>query len=108
VGEYDDDPGVGGRRLFGKGAHYAAIDQLLRAGGVLKRTRLTAEFTLEHYRELYGEQAIPMFMVDPSDKIQLLTQDWPEKVEEGHRLVGLVIAAAEEEGRRDTGSSQAK
>lgn len=84
------DSGVGGRRLFANGVHYAAIDQLFRSGAVLKRTRMTDEFTLQHYRELYGEMAVPMYLVDASGKVQLLTESWPERIDDGQRLVGLV------------------
>ncbi|HEX9641917.1 MAG TPA: hypothetical protein VGB13_11460 [Candidatus Krumholzibacteria bacterium] len=76
--------------VFTKGVHHAAIEKLHRRGSALERTRMTEEFTLEHDREPCGEQAIPFYLVDPNQKIQLLTRDWPEPVDDGRRLAGLV------------------
>lgn len=90
-----DISGVGGRRLFGEGIHYGELSQLFGRGAVTKATRLSDSFDLENYRELYGEEAVPLFIVSGKGRVQVLVRDVEYKAEDGHKLLGFVIPREE-------------
>ena len=54
-----------GRILFGNEWTYAELMSRIANGAVVRRTPLTAKFTLDDYYAQYGAAAIPLFVVDP-------------------------------------------
>jgi hypothetical protein len=87
----EDVPGVGGRRLFAAGIHYGQMASLAQRGAIPKSTRISDEFDLESYREMYGDEAVPLFITSASGRVQVLVRDVPAHVEDGEKLMGLVL-----------------
>ena len=80
----------GGRRLFGEHVTFAQIARRHRRGWVFKATGLSEAFTLEDYRELYGKDALPLFVVTELGAIRVFDAGLKMTPKEGQKLVGLV------------------
>lgn len=81
---------LGGRRLFDDAVTYAEISRRFAEGQVFKRTKLSEAFTLDDYCSLYGDDALPLFVVQTDGAIVPLDSALPLKPREGQILVGLV------------------
>lgn len=81
---------LGGRRLFGEGVTFPVLAAKNRQGWIFKATGLSENFDLEDYRQLYGEEAIPLFVVTENGTIHAVDSELPIKPREGQKLVGLV------------------
>lgn len=84
------DPHLSGRLLFGPSMTYPRLESLLEAGATVKRTPITAEFTYAHFRELYGETAVPLFLIDEAGQVAPVTSDVPLDPRPGHTLISLI------------------
>lgn len=91
----DTELELGGRRLFDDDVTHRSIARRFRAGHTFKGTKLSDEFTLGDYEELYGDDALPLFVVHPSGAIVPFDSKLPLQAKEGQTLVGLVEEAAE-------------
>jgi NhaP-type Na+/H+ or K+/H+ antiporter len=78
-----------GRRLFGKSVTLAKITVLLGNGATVKATRLTNEFTYEHFRARYGSSAIPLCIALDTELI-LFTEVDPPQPKPNQTLIALV------------------
>ena len=76
-----------GRIAFGKGVTYEELDDLFSRDAVVKKTNLTEKFSLEDFAKMYGNNYLPMFVVD--DGVKVLTEEDP--LPESGTLVSLVI-----------------
>jgi NhaP-type Na+/H+ or K+/H+ antiporter len=81
---------AGGRRLFGPEVTYKGIGQRVREGWTFKTTPLSVEFTLEDYRARYGEDAIPLFVIEDDGDIRVVTAELAILPRRDERLVALV------------------
>lgn len=81
---------LAGRPLFGPRLTYDFLDSALDHGGLIKTTRFTEVFTLESYRTLYGERALPLFLIDASS-LQVLTEDTKLSPRKGQTLISLIL-----------------
>lgn len=88
---------AGGRRLFGGEVTYKAIARRFQEGWTFKVTPLSEEFTLDDYREMYGEGALPLFVVEEDGDIRVVTARFATRPKLDEKVVGLVGA---EMGRR--------
>ncbi len=79
-----------GRLLFASHATYAYLDDRFEAGAVVKRTPLTKEFDLTSYHDLYGADAIPLFLIDEKRQLHVLDVDNPAEPKTGQVIIGLV------------------
>lgn len=79
-----------GRFLFGPQATYFHLTSRFASGAVVKTTKLTAEFDYEAFRALYGENAIPLFLIDESGKLEPVSADGPLKPVIGQTMISLV------------------
>lgn len=79
-----------GRLLFDPDATYAYLDDRFGAGAVVKRTMLTKEFDLNAYRQLYGPQAIALFLIDEKRSLHVFTVDNPPAPKVGQTIVSIV------------------
>ena len=52
-----------GRLLFGTGITYTYLSGRFAEGAVIRTTKLTQEFDYDAFRALYGEEAIPLFLI---------------------------------------------
>ncbi|HKK70285.1 MAG TPA: cation:proton antiporter [Candidatus Krumholzibacteria bacterium] len=97
--EGEDELEVGGRRLFDEDVTYRSITRRHREGWVFKSTRLSQDFTIDDYHELYGADALPLFVVSEDESIVPFDSKLPLQAREGQKLVGLVPGDADPPGR---------
>ncbi|MCK6484745.1 MAG: sodium:proton antiporter [Phycisphaerae bacterium] len=79
-----------GRVLFRPDATYSALDRRLESGWTLRATPLTETFDYASYRQVHGDDALPMFIVTGAGKLNVIT---PERgriePRAGHKIVSL-------------------
>lgn len=94
----DDDstiPGhLMGRVLFGEGITYATLADQANRGAKLKTTKLSKEFKFDDFKQEYGDNAIPLFVITADDKLHPITKDDSSKPGAGSRLISLVGTAS--------------
>jgi len=90
--EYERPLHLHGRYLFGDACTYQQLDVLLAQRGEIKFTKLTDEFTLKDFRELYGESAIPLFLARPDGSLLVVSEG--EVLQGQGSLVSLIPARA--------------
>jgi hypothetical protein len=88
-----------GRILFLEGTSHQELERLFHAGGRLKKTSLTPQFTLEDFHALYGPDYISLFVVgDKGIEVLSIGSDPPDT--EG-TLISMVIEQGKEPKGRD-------
>lgn len=90
VDPHDDHQRFFGRKLFGKQVTLSNLTDRMRRGARVKATPLTAEFTFKHFQQTYGGNALPMFVITESKKLQVITDDMKLDPKPGQTLVSLV------------------
>ncbi len=92
----DDDSSIPGhlmgRVLFGEGVTYATLSNWANRGADLKTTKLSKEFTFQDFKDEYGENAIPLFVITADDTLQPITKNDSSTPGAGARLISLVNA----------------
>lgn len=78
------------RRLFGPDVTFTRLASRFGTGAVVKKTPLTEEFDYESFRQLYGESAIVLFVIESSGKLVVATADRPPAPQPGQTIVSLV------------------
>ncbi len=78
-----------GRVAFAEFATYRYLDQRFEAGAILKCTPLTDEFTIEDFRQHYGDNAIVLFVVDDHGRLIIATADREPVFKAGTRIIAL-------------------
>jgi hypothetical protein len=84
-----------GRTLFRKDATLDALAERWDAGAQIKKTPLTDDFTFDHFRDLYGDSAIVLFIVDESTrarKLLIQTTEGPKAYRPKQKLIALINA----------------
>lgn len=79
-----------GRLLFGPESTFSYLDDKFASGATLKRTPLTGEFNYDSFKELYGDKALPMFIIKESGDLVVLASDNTPKPLPGQYLISLV------------------
>lgn len=90
---------LGGRRLFGEHVSFRLIGRRHSLGWRFKATPLSENFDLADYRQIYGEDALPLFVVRSDGSIVVVGADLSVTPREDQRLVGLVPPESEERPR---------
>ena len=78
-----------GRPLFGEQFTAKAIERMIESGARAKRTQLTEKFTFAEFKARYGEDVLPMFVLDGNGQLEVLSQDSPEP-RPGTMVIGLI------------------
>lgn len=78
-----------GRPLFSEQFNSEAIDRMIELGARAKRTQITEKFTFAEFKAKYGEDVLPMFVLDAGGQLDILTQDSPEPGP-GQVIIGLI------------------
>jgi CPA1 family monovalent cation:H+ antiporter len=86
----DDHRHLHGRWLFDERLTHEQLNKRIADGAVIKTTTLSDEFTYESFREHYGETAVPLFVVTPSRRLEVVTADRPADPKPGDTLISLV------------------
>ena len=79
-----------GRRLFGASVTHNHLLGLILDGWTCKATGLTEEFGFGEYMSQYQDKSLPLFALDPSARLRLVTEydEWQPGA--GWRLISLV------------------
>jgi NhaP-type Na+/H+ or K+/H+ antiporter len=85
-----------GRLLFDPKAGYGRLSQRLAGGAVVKATNLSDEFDYQAFRNLYGNSAIVLLVIDESGDLIVSTADGPLTPKPGQTLISLVDPPTEE------------
>ena len=97
-------PHLRGRSLFGEEMTYDRLKELFSGTATIKKTRITDEFTDDDYRQLYGETAIPLVIIDERCSPNPVTAIDLPKPKSGDLVVSLVTRGGEEPVPDETGS----
>ncbi|MCB9852094.1 MAG: sodium:proton antiporter [Phycisphaerales bacterium] len=81
---------IHGRLLFDDAATYDAVRMREFDGFTIKATRLSEEFTYENYQERYRQSAMPMFVIDAKNRLNVITAKDGFTPESGHTIIGFV------------------
>ena len=81
------------QRLFGGDVTIQKLASLLGQGAEIKSTRLSDSFTIEDYREYYGNDAMPLFGINPEGRLRPFTDEAEPEVGHGWVLVALLPKA---------------
>lgn len=79
-----------GRFLFGKRINYSFITQRFLKGAVIKSTHLTKEFTVDNFKEKYGNSATMLFVITRDNRLVPFTVDNKTEVGAGSTIIALV------------------
>lgn len=86
---------LSGRLLFTSEATYSNLARKFGEGAVIKKTPITEEFTFEDFKSLYGERAMPMFLIRNGELVPFAHDNVPTP-QPGQQLVALVENGEEE------------
>ena len=84
-----------GRILFAAGSSYSEIEDRITEGWSIKMTKLTEEFGDEAYRERYGADAAPLFLIhDEGARVEVVTTERAPTLAAGASVISLVPPGA--------------
>jgi NhaP-type Na+/H+ or K+/H+ antiporter len=83
-------PHLRGRLLFGPHTTFTFFTNSFAAGAEIKKTGITEQFDYDAFRSLYGERAIPLFLVSEGGDLIVFTADNPPTPKPGQSLISLV------------------
>ncbi len=86
-----------GRLLFGAEATFSYLDSKFASGASLKKTPLTDEFNYDSFQSLYGEKALPLFLIKESGELVVMALDNTPTPLPGQSLISLVDNGNENE-----------
>lgn len=79
-----------GRFLFGSDITYTLLTTSFEAGAEIKKTRISEQFDYEAFQSMYGQRAIPLFVVEESGELVIFVADAPPSPKSGQTLISLV------------------
>ena len=79
-----------GRWLFGSVNNYVDLEERCAAGYTVKATKLSESFDYNAFHALYGETAVPMFVIAEDNQLNVITADRTSKPQSGQTLISLV------------------
>ncbi|MCA9133428.1 MAG: NAD-binding protein, partial [Planctomycetales bacterium] len=82
-----------GRLLFRGDLTHLYLEQLFEQGAVVKATPLTENFTMEHFRQRHGAEAIALFAVDAERRLKIRTEQDSFEAQPGDTVIAIVPAA---------------
>jgi Trk K+ transport system NAD-binding subunit len=85
-----------GRILFGARATHEYVSERVVQGAIVKSTTLSKEFDYENFTDMYGEDALRLFIVTEAGELTVVTADATPSVKAGQTLISLVDPAAAE------------
>jgi len=79
-----------GRLLFEPAATFSHLDSKFASGASLKKTLLTDEFDYDSFKSLYGDKALPLFVIKEGGELVVLALDNTPTPLPGQYLISLV------------------
>ncbi|MDA0206249.1 MAG: sodium:proton antiporter [Acidobacteria bacterium] len=86
-----------GRYLFHPDLTYAKLDKIFEAGAKIKTTPITEKFTYEHFKELYGNDTISLFLINKGHELSVVAAAQPVTPKPGQTLIAIVPGDAARE-----------
>ncbi|MBB5211994.1 cation:proton antiporter [Microbulbifer hydrolyticus] len=80
--------------LFSESATYSRLASLVAKGATIKTTRLTEAFTIEDYRETYGNRATQLYALDPQGRVHINTISHEFELQADWQIVSLIAPEA--------------
>lgn len=81
-------------RLFGDNVTLGRLQERLNQGDSIRATSLTATFDFAAFHDKWGEQAIPLFALDPKGKLRVFSTRGPLEPGPDWTLISLMPATA--------------
>lgn len=78
------------RFLFGEGMNYYHLNSLFNDGWTIKSTKISDTFSFNDMKKNYGENLIPLFLIDKDDKLIVSTLENPLEPESGDMIIALI------------------
>jgi len=96
------DKHLKGRALFGPDVTHWVLQHRVSSGAVVKATHLTEEFDFDVYRKHYGEDAVPLLLLDEEEQLSVITVDQSPEPQPGQTIISIVKdePVADDTGRR--------
>jgi len=85
---------LSGRTLFSEDLPFRELDKQFAAGARVKTTKLSDEYQLADFQELYGESAHVLFAIDEDGEVTVNTADMPITPMAGQTLITWVGSVA--------------
>jgi NhaP-type Na+/H+ or K+/H+ antiporter len=79
-----------GRTLFGKDQTFFRLNGLLEAGGEVRVTKLTREFTFDEFTKQHADNAVPLFSLTEQGNLRIFTAEDAFVPAAGSRLISLI------------------
>ena len=79
-----------GRFLFAADLNYRHFARRIVAGAIIKKTPITEEFTYDDFLDLYGHDAVPLFIIGDGGKITVATVGQTVSPKPGQTIISLV------------------
>jgi hypothetical protein len=79
-----------GRVIVGQQWPFARFSRVFAKGATTKTTCLTEAFDVQAFREYYGDAATPLFVVDPSGRLQVVADDAQIRARPGQSIVSVI------------------
>lgn len=92
-----------GRHLFQPDLTYAKLSKVFEAGAVIKTTPITEKFNYKRFKEIYGAETIPLFLISKDhENLTVVAAAQPVTPKPGQTLISIVPgdAAREVEANR--------
>lgn len=86
-----------GRWLFARNASFGELEKRVLRGATVKATPLSESFDFAAFRELYGADALPMFVLTAEGKLNVIPAESKLEPQAGQTLISLVYEAARPE-----------
>ncbi|MDO6620220.1 cation:proton antiporter [Shewanella sp. 10N.286.51.B8] len=83
--------------LFGESISYAKIASYMAKGAVIKVTNITDNFTFEHFKQRYGETAMPLIYLTKDQKVKIISGTEINELPVGIELISLLPKEAQEQ-----------
>ena len=85
-----------GYELFGENIAYGTLAHRLRNGAEIKATHISDEFNYDKYLEQYGERSIPLFAIDPKQRLHIFVANGKMRPETGWKVISMIQPQAVE------------
>lgn len=86
---------LGGRTLFENDMNFSDISRFFTDDVTVTNTPITEEFSFDDYQNLYGDQAIPVFL-HSDDTVQPFAVDNPPNPQPGDSIIALAVSDKED------------
>jgi len=79
-----------GRTLFGKDITYGTLTSMLSQNARISTARLSDDFSFSEFVARHDNRAVPLFAIDPRERLHLFTAEAPPDPAPGWTLISLV------------------